>query len=234
MATPPTFVAKYEVASWTASGTSKTASVTVAAGDQLVVLGASEDFAKPLSTPTGGSLTYSLKASISVSNYTTVSIWTAPCPTSQSFTLTSTIPTAGEAGINAIRFSGSSGAGLGTSTNLASGAPSLGLTTTGDNSAVLCISGDWSAIDGASRTWRSVNSFTPTSGNGFELTYARDAAIYTVYGAYWPDAGAAGAKTLGLSAPAGQKYSTAAVEIFGTASAATVYPPRRRGPNYRR
>lgn len=217
MATPPTFVAEYEVASWTAAGTSKTASVTVAAGDLLVVLGASEDFTKPLSTPTGGSLTYTLRQSVVISNYCTVYIWTAPCPTSQSFTITSTIPTGGEAGLDVVRLSGHGGVGASIATNLASGAPSLAVTTTGANSALLAISADWSATDGASRTWRPVNSITPTSGNGLELAYARDAAIYTVYAAYWNDTGTAGSKTVGLSVPSGQKYAIATIEILGTA-----------------
>jgi len=41
-----------------------------------------------------------------------------------------------------------------------------------------------------------------------------------VYVAYYPDAGTAGSKTVGLSAPTGQQYSIVAVEIKGTAGAA--------------
>jgi hypothetical protein len=74
---------------------------------------------------------------------------------------------------------------------------------------------DWNAVDGAVRTWRTVNGTAPTSGNGFERSYVRDAASMTYYCAYYPDAGAAGSKTVGLSAPSTMRYVICAVEIKG-------------------
>jgi hypothetical protein len=57
-----------------------------------------------------------------------------------------------------------------------------------------------------------------TSGVGAltEQTYDFESGRYTVYGGYHPDVGSAGFKTVGLSAPSGQKWATAAVEVTGT------------------
>lgn len=218
MATPPTFVAEYEAA-WSTSTHPKTASVTVGVGDLLVVVAVGEADGLTVSTPTGGGLTYTLAQSIVVSTYCSAYIWTAPSSSSQSFTLSLDTNAASlKWGFNALRFSGSDGAGASAKTNVASGAPSLSLTTGQDNSAIVAVNGDFNAGDGTSRTWRTINSITPTSGNGLEVTYFRDAAAYTVYAAYWSDAGTAGSKTTGLSAPTGQKYSIIAVEVKGTAS----------------
>jgi fibronectin-binding autotransporter adhesin len=220
MSTPPTFVAEYEVSDWQITTTPRTMSVTVAAGDYLVVIAGTEE-SNNLQTPTGGGLTYTLQQQVTVSSYAGVSIWTAPCASSQTFTLSVAI-TGGQAfGFNVLRFSGCSGIGASNKTNAASGTPSLGLTASGDNSAIVCIDTDWNAADGASRAWRSINGITPTAGNGLEVTYSRNASRYTVYGAYWSDAGTAGSKTVGLTTP-GQKYAIAAVEVLGVAGSSTV------------
>lgn len=118
-------------------------------------------------------------------------------------------------GGNALTFRSSDGIGA-SAQGSGSGAPTLNLVTTQDNSAIVVCVGDWNAADGSSRTWRTVNSITPSSGNGLELTYFRDASHYTAYIAYYSDAGAAGSKTVGLSAPGGQKYTILAFEVLGT------------------
>jgi hypothetical protein len=123
--------------------------------------------------------------------------------------------------LNVLQFRDSDGVGASVSNNT-TGTPSISITTTQDNSAVAVIIIDWNAADGASRTWLTVNSITPTSGNGGERTYFRNASFYTVYAAYWSDVGAAGAKTVGLSAPGSQQYSIIAVEVKGAASSATL------------
>lgn len=224
MATPPTFVAEYEVAHSRVAAGAKTVSVTVAAGDVLAIYGLTEDGGLyTLGTPSGGGLTYSLQQSVTVSSYCAVYVWTATAGSSQTFTLSITM-SGGTAywGYDCLRFSGSDGVGNSSKTNVASGAPSLALTTAADNSAIVAGNGDWNAGDGSSRMWRTINSITPTSGNGLETTYARDASYAAFYGAYWSDSGTAGSKTTGLSAPSGQKYAVVAVEIKGTAGGATV------------
>lgn len=222
MATPPTFEAEYEVAPSTVAAGARTVSVTVSTGDVLVIYGVTEADHITLGTPTGGGLTYTLQQSVVVTDYCGVYVWTAVSASSQTYTLSITMA-GGTAywGYSALRFSGSDGVGASSKTNVLSGAPSLALTTGADNSAVVAAVGDWNASDGASRTWRTVNSITPTAGNNLERTYARDASRATFYGAYWNDAATAGSKTTGLSAPSGQKYSIIAVEVEGTAGGGT-------------
>jgi hypothetical protein len=222
VATPPPFVLDYEAAEST-NGTT-TVSVTVADGDMLVVAGNTSDFGTTLGTPSGGGLTYTLQQSVSVVDYGRVYLWTAPSASAQTFTMSVTRAgaTANDWGYTAHRFGANGGLGASSSTNVASGAPSLGLTTTGANSAVVVISGDWNGADGASRTWRTANVVAA------ETRYYRNAPLgWTFYEGYHSDAGAAGAKTVGLSAPAGQKYSIAAVEILGTVATGGL-PPRSR------
>jgi hypothetical protein len=222
MATPPTFVAEYETA-WSAVGAgAKTSSVTVSTGDVLVICGITESNTYTLATPTGGGLTYTLQQSVVASNYCSCYVWTAVSGSSQTFTLSVTMSGGtGYWGFNALRFSGSDGVGVSAKTNVDGAAPSLALVTGEDNSAIVVANGDWNAADGASRTWRTINGITPTSGNGLENTYARDASRATFYVGRWNDAGTAGSKTTGLSAPAGQRYSIIAVEVEGTAGGGT-------------
>src|SRR6266566_7188507 len=111
MPTPPTFQAEYET-DWTATTTPKTISVTVVAGDTLVIFGMTGDGAFTLATPAGGGLTYTLRQSVVVANFGTVYMWTAPCASSQTFTLSIT-ESGGSAlwAYNCLRFSGSAGVG---------------------------------------------------------------------------------------------------------------------------
>jgi hypothetical protein len=229
MATPPTCEAEYETAWSTVAAGAKTASVTVGVGDVLVICGITESNTYTLATPTGGGLTYTLAQSIVTADYTACYAWTAVSASSQTFTLSVTMSGGtGYWGFNALRFSATDGVGASTKTNVLSGAPSLALTTGTDNAAIVVANGDWNAADGASRTWRTINSITPTSGNGLEHTYARDASRATFYVARWNDAGTAGSKTTGLSAPAGPKYSLIAVE--GTAGGGATVTGTATGP----
>lgn len=99
-----------------------------------------------------------------------------------------------------------------------SGAPSWTLTTTTNNCLIVAVVVDWNAVDGASRTWRTVNGITPTAGNGFERSYVLSGTgALTYYVAYWPDVGAAGAKTLGLSTPNTMRWVGCSVSLKGAA-----------------
>jgi hypothetical protein len=209
----PTFVSESETA-WNTATSPKTASVTVQNNDRLVVIGATGDASTTLGTPTGGSLTYTLQQSVVVTNYTTVYVWTATATSATTFSVSITRSggTANYWGFNVLLYRDSDGFGASSKTNVANGAPSLGLTTSFTDSAIVVINADWSAVDGTTRTWRQVNGASPT-----EQTYFRDSTMYTVYAARHANAGTAGAKTVGLSAPGSQKYSIAAVEVRGTA-----------------
>lgn len=227
----PTFVAEYESA-WNTNA-DKTVAVTTAVDDVLVALCAASnwsDSTDDISPPTGGTgLTWTTQETIFVSDYCAVAIFTTVASavnTGANITLSLSGAADALLGFNILRFSGSDGIGAAEKTNVLSGGPSLNITTTQANSALCVINADWNAVDGASRTWRTVNGITPTSGNGLEKTYFRDAAQYTVYAALYDDAGSVASKTVGLSAPTGQKYAIAVVEVKGTAGGtdATVTP----------
>lgn len=233
MLTAPVFIAEAESV-WNTTAT-KTVSVTTQAGDQIVVAASNEDNSATavLAVPSGGGNTYTQQQLTSVASHTQVGIWAAPTATAQTFTL-SQAETGGNAnnfGTNALVWRATAGIGASSATT-GTGTPSLSLTTTRDNSAIVAISSDWAAVSGTSRTWLTVNGYTPTAGNGQELTYNLLASSYTVYIAYWPDVGVRGAKTVGLSAPTGQTYSIAAVEVFGTGTPPVLATPQAVGRSY--
>lgn len=121
----------------------------------------------------------------------------------------------------AAAFTGTDGVGASVSSaDFATGAAALTFDTLHDNSAIVYIVADQATVDGTSRVHRTVNGYTPSAGNGLELRYYADTrGWYAVYIAVIPDAGPAGAKTVGMTAPTGQRYSMAAVEVRGTAAA---------------
>lgn len=212
----PTHVANY-VTVFNSNASPRSQSVTTAIGDRLVVVAATEDTSTTLATPTGGGLTYSLAQSVSPgASFSRVYIWTTTATAASTFNIDITATGGGQFGFAVVRHSGSNGFGNSAGTSNASGAPSLSLTTTAAESAIVAINADWNAGAGA-RTWRTINSITPTSGNGLEFVYAAT-GNYTAYAARWNDAGTAGAKTTGLSAPTGQKYVIAAIEVLGSGS----------------
>lgn len=223
----PTFVAEYETA-WNVNTDPRTISVTVATGDRLLVLlGGENAILNAPSAPTGGTgFTWTQAKLIDNNdgNNTFAVAYTATAASSQTFTLSvDMVSGTGLWGYTVLRFSGSDGFGAIASSPTSgsanvSGAPSISITTTQANSAIGVIHVDWNAADGTSRTWRTVNSITPTAGNGFERSYFFDASTYTVYSAYYPDAGAIGAKTVGLSAPTGFAGVSIAVEVKGSSS----------------
>lgn len=223
---PPTFVNSY-TSVYNSGATPRTVSVTTQAGDVVVVIAAAENGIDAFSTITGNSISWTLSANFhSDTNWCDVAIWTGTDSAGGTNWTLSVSRTVGsqQFGITALVFRSSGGIGATNSTNVSGAAPSLGLTTQQDNSAIVCVDADWNAGSGSSRTWRTINSITPTSGNGLEKVYydGSTPGTYTVYGAYWNDAGTAGAKTVGLTAPSTQKYSIAAVEVKGTVAAAAM------------
>lgn len=215
--TAPTFIQEAET-SWNTdpSPSLTTASFNVLANDVLCASGITSDQVKTI-TITGGSLTWTLRQEVNVAGYCRVLMWTAIVDADKSMTVTFTESggAAQRMGGNVFTFRASDGVGASSKTN-ASGDPTLSLTTTQADSAIVVASGDWNAVDGTSRTWWT------GAGTLTEQTYFRDSAEYAVYVGYHANAGAIGSYNVGLDAPGGQKYSIAAVEIKGVASAAVV------------
>lgn len=209
----PTFVAQYATA-FNSAASPKTAmsAVAVNSGDVLVALGSTADSGRTLSLDEDGAATATLQRSFTTADYSSAYGWTYIVPANE--TITASFLGGGGPeylGGNIIRFSGSNGVGASNVANGASGTPSVSLTTTQANSAIVMIVTDWNATAG---TQTFTNNFSGTPTN---LTdYPGDGAQYGVAIAYFPDAGAAGSKTVGMSAPTGQKWAIIAIEVKGT------------------
>jgi hypothetical protein len=205
---------------WNATGTSKTTgSFSVQSGDVIVCFGVGEDNGQTgnYNTPTnsGTAFTWTNKFTTNGASAAKIGVWTTTATATQSMTVTLTCATGAlDNGVGVMVFRNSAG-GFGATANTTSGgsAPSLAITTLAANSMLVTVVGDWNAVDGAARTWRTVNSITPTAGNGLEVVYSFVSGHYTVYAAYYSDTGATGSKTVGLSAPTGQSSTVGAVEV---------------------
>lgn len=211
----PTFAAETESV-WNTATTPKTGTVTVNTDDLLCVLCGNENWGganETFGTPTGGGLTYALAQQHAVGSNANAAGWTTTGNVG-SFTLSCSQGAAvAWWGFNALRFTGSGG--VGNTVKNTPGNTTVSITTTQANSAIACIAADWNAADGSGgRTYS-----TATAGAATEQTYFRDAAHYGVYVWYHADAGAAGAKTVGLTAPGGTQLVIVAIEVLGTAGA---------------
>lgn len=206
---------------WNNATTPKTISVTVKTGDFIIVFGIVEGQATTSSDTllvTGGSLSWSTAVKTNVAAFCHISEQHATATSDATFNVS--IAHTGNAslffGANATVWRGSDGLGTPVTATNASGAPSLSVTTGAAESAIMAYVADFNAADDTTRVWRTINSITPTSGNGLEITHQFLTAHYTLSGAVWDDAGVAGAKTTGQTTLATQKYSIVAIEIKGT------------------
>ncbi|MGV1079715.1 MAG: hypothetical protein ACOYD1_07665 [Candidatus Nanopelagicales bacterium] len=207
----PTPVTEWEESSWSLTTSPKTSSaLSVEVGDVLVVLASGTS---PLTVSDSAGLAWTLRQSITAASYTPVYLWTATVAAAGSLTVTVTRMGGSSAyGVDATVWRGVT---VGASAQAhASGAPSLAITTAAAGSAVVVMSSDWNGASGTSRTWRT------GAGAATELAY-EDVGSSTYYVAYHAAAGAAGAKTVGLSAPSGQKYSIVALSLEPDTTAPT-------------
>ena len=225
----PTFVAQYATA-FNNGTTPKTAmsAVAINSGDVLVAVSANESAytdAHYLGITENGSASFVLQQNHITGAYTEVEANTYTATTGENLTVTITNTASNYFGGNVIRFSGSAGVGASAKAQGATGSPSVNITTTQANSAIVAICGDWNAVsgtqtftlDGSSTGWTALTD------------YPGDGAHYGVAIGYIGDAGAAGTKTIAMSAPTGQKWSIIVVEVKGSASGAAVsfVPPSR-------
>lgn len=199
----PTFVNSYKTtyANTTASGS---LSLTTQAGDLVVVYAASENNNITINTPSGNGITFTRSAFFDPggTNYAPDYIWTGTDTTGGTgWTLSlSASGTSVNWGATAIVFRNAA-VGTAITATKNDGTYTTTITTTQANSAIVTLLNDWSANadPGNNRVWATVNGYTPSSGNGEELNYEYVNGAYTVFGGYYPDAGAVGSKTVGLS-----------------------------------
>lgn len=227
--TLPTFNSPDQETVWNSVTDPKTtSSFAVKANDVLVAVGAVEGYNSGLNgwqgglVVTDGTLTWTPRQLVQVTDFTQVALITAPVDTDK--TLAATFDMVGQVGVNAAYYGGNvltfrSSAGVGNSTKEngtdATGSPpaaepSVTLTTLRDHSAIVVVVSDWTAKTGA-RTW-----IDGDAGAVVELTDFLDSAHYRAWVGYYPNAGNAGPKVVGMTAPVAMKYSIAAIEIFGT------------------
>lgn len=207
----PTFVGEYPTA-FNSTATPKIAmnAVAISSGDVLVAMATGENHGQILSISENGSATATLQQSSLETDYTSGYVWTYVAPSNETMTVSLARTGALYFGGNVVRFSGSSGVGASNVATGATGTPSISLTTTMANSAILIMVGDWNAVSG---TQTFTNNF---GGTATALTgYPGDNAHYGIAIAYFQNAGAVGAKTVGMSAPAGQKWMLIAIEVKG-------------------
>lgn len=205
----PQFIQEAETAWNTGTDQKTTASFDVQAGDVLVAYSMAENCCVDTVSISGGSLSWTNEETIQEVSYTQLYLWTTTVDTDKSMAVT--FDRAGSTyqfGGNVLTFRGSDGAGSATSTYVLNGAPTLDITTTATNGAIVVASGDWEADNDSSRTWRT------DAGPLAEQTYYYGAGVYTVYGGYHADAGNPGTYAVGLSAPGSQRYSIGAVEVL--------------------
>jgi hypothetical protein len=205
VATPPTFVASYGNTAWSAA--TQTASVTVQAGDLIVVAAGTGNSNVVVNTPTGGGLTFTVQQSVvSVTQQANAYLWTATSPTAQTFTLTMSGNDIYAWFAEVWRNHGGIGA---SAKKTAATTTSVSLTTQGANSALVFADADYYGINGSTRTYlTSVGSFAEKA-----YQFAGD-GVATFYAGHYADSGAVGSKTAGMSAPSGQHPSLFVLEVL--------------------
>ena len=211
----PTFVAEYETPWNTTTSPKTTSNFSVQTGDILVAYAVNESSGSTIATPPTGTLTgtWTLKQTISATNYTYLRLWTMQVASNQTNVNVSFTNGGGNFGADVLHFRNASSVGITAQANSATGNPTLTLNGISDNSSIVMVNGDWSAKTGA-RTYNttSAGTFTETSA------YA-DGTSYGVEGGYYANAGTAGNKTIGITAPTGMTWALAAIEIKGNPTA---------------
>lgn len=188
--------------------------LTTAAGDLIVALQGGEASADlgVLSTSDGVN-TYTQRAQRNTTNFCTLNIASATDSAGGTRTVSlnrSVTTTAKRCGGIAFQFRGHGGVG-----NVVAATDSIQTAnlTCSANSAILVICLDWNATSGT-RTWANIDGSGPTQTAGV----SGDGATWAAAVAYFADVGAAGSKTITLTAPTFGAATFAAIEILGAAS----------------
>lgn len=217
----PTFVSVTSSSSWTASVSSATtAAFNANAGDYLVAVSACENggsnWAATPVTNSGTGLSWTNTLDHTGTNECDVLVGWAVVDADRSGMTVTVNRTANNhmgCAVYVYRYVSGMGTGQHTNNGTGAGAPSLSITTGTDHSGLVVINADWTAQSGA-RTYRQVDSANPTE-DGYKGTAGSD---YIVEYFHYTDAGAAGGKTVGLTAPTdadSQRYAIAGIEIKG-------------------
>jgi hypothetical protein len=211
MPTAPTFTTSQLSSFTTTDGVKTLSSMGLAAGSLITVVTISSDPATVVAAGFNPLLTFSLVDEFApAAGYPNVQVWQAPVLSSTSYAVEFVGTGAGfKWGFGAVAWSAHSGVGVFGKDRQGSGSGQVTVATEWSNSAILYVQGDENAIAVTSRAWRTV------SASITELFAFRQSGDYSGYGGYYSDAGAAGSKTPGLTAPVGQSWAAIAVEVKG-------------------
>jgi len=195
-----------------------TGTLTWGTGDQILVVGLTEDAAFVLGTPTATGLTFTaLGSAQATASSCWAHAWTATAASPSSSTVNS-VPSGGGVGmrgIHALAFSGCTGfvrTSLGTQTST----QTVSVTRTQANSFMVAGLADWSAAGTGGLGW------TPAGQTQLQAATTADATMFL---AYWGDQGATGTTAYGTTGLAGTKYTIFGVEVLGTVGGATFVAP---------
>lgn len=233
----PTLVTTpYEVDSTAANTTSLvTPSFTPTNGEVIVVKAVTEDSGTTISTPTGGSQTYTSRATSTAASNCGCAIYTAVVSGSPG-AMTVTVAIGGNAKWHSMVVERWSGAALATTpatnvTKTGTGTATTTLTTAAAGSVVTWLDGDWNATAPGTPTYAS-----SATQDGL---HNKSPSNYVAYYAY-QTAASAGSQTFGVTSPTGQTWTLLGIEVqsSGGGGASAIpglpqsYVARRRAANW--
>ena len=183
----------------------------VPAGALLVLATTADAVVSDCSVSSSPALTWTKRVDAGAPSSDNAEIWTAVYPAGGSITVTSNWGfDNSQSSVCYVVLNAEPTLGGAFATAVLQPAPSVTVTTTGENSIIFGCTADWKAINGATRTLRDAAT---------ERLYFRD-GNYTTYH-YTKAAATIGAYTEGVSLPTGQQASTALLEIRSGGSVAT-------------
>lgn len=191
-------------------------------GDRILVVGMTEDQGFVLSTPTATGLTFTaVGTAVTVANSCWLHVWQATAGSAGSGTITASRATStGVAmrGLAAFAFGTCTGfvrTNKGGGAGAVNSTQTVSVTRTQANSALVTVTGDWSA--------GSVASVALVPAGGTQVVAQTNTGGAAVVGR-WGDQGAAGTTNYGTTGMAGNAFTISAVEVLGTVSTSTFAP----------
>lgn len=221
--TAPTFVSRTATAFNSTTSPKTTATIAVQSGDVLVAsAGAESDFSTVttvvnIATASGSTSAWTqqeLSPYTSTTTHAYLRTWTATATATGNITVSFTrSATALEFGgiVHVFRNSGGIGAKDFFDNDTAASAPLDTISTTALNSSLVYFSADWNQNTTGGAAAFTSNAGTPVS----DLTDQTSAGGAWYYSCHLADAGSIGSKTLGMSAPTGQRFLLSVIEVLG-------------------
>jgi hypothetical protein len=196
-----------------------TGTLTWGTGDQILVVGVTEDQTITLATPTATGLTFAaLGTAITTASSCWIHAWTATAASPGSSTVSAAAGTGtgtADRGLHAFAFGGCTGF-VRTNGAAINTTQTVSVTRTQANSFVVVVAGDWSASGVGGLGW------TPAGQTQVQAAHTVNA---TTFSAYWGDQGSTGTTSYGMTGLAGTAFSKAAIEVLGTVGGATFIAP---------